>query len=74
MGIQIFQYSESHLVGIRSILTEYIKFLASEYKQFPTVNLPHVLVDLGRDLLIALLIVVFLKVISLRPRVSDRGP
>ena len=30
MGIQIFQYSESHLEGIRSILTEYIKFLASE--------------------------------------------
>ncbi|MBB78303.1 MAG: hypothetical protein CL844_04810 [Crocinitomicaceae bacterium] len=36
-----------------------IKLLAIEYKQFPKVNLPHVLVDLGRDLLIALLIVVF---------------
>ena len=30
MGIQIFQYSESHLEGIRSILTEYMTFLANE--------------------------------------------
>lgn len=35
------------------------KALAREYKQFPLVNLPHVLVDLGRDLLIATLIVLF---------------
>jgi O-antigen/teichoic acid export membrane protein len=35
------------------------KVLALEYKQFPLVNLPHVLVDLGRDLLIAALIVLF---------------
>ena len=30
MGIQIFQYSESHLEGIRSILKEYMTFLANE--------------------------------------------
>ena len=30
MGIQIFQYSESYLEGIRSILTAYMTFLANE--------------------------------------------
>lgn len=35
------------------------RILALEYKQFPLVNLPHVLVDLGRDLLIAVLIAMF---------------
>ena len=35
------------------------RLLALEYKQFPMVNLPHVLVDLGRDLLIAALIAFF---------------
>ncbi|MCH2230916.1 MAG: oligosaccharide flippase family protein [Crocinitomicaceae bacterium] len=33
--------------------------LAKEFKHFPLVSLPHVLVDLGRDLLIAFLIVYF---------------
>jgi O-antigen/teichoic acid export membrane protein len=33
--------------------------LLSEYKQFPLVSLPHVLMDLGRDLLIASLIIYF---------------
>ncbi len=33
--------------------------LISEYKQFPLVSLPHVLMDLGRDLLIATLIIYF---------------
>jgi len=35
------------------------RVLITEYKQFPLVNLPHVLVDLGRDLLIAVLIALF---------------
>ena len=35
------------------------RLLAAEYKQFPMVSLPHVLVDLGRDLLIAVLIALF---------------
>lgn len=30
--------------------------LAKQYKDFPTINLPHVLVDLGKDLLVAVLI------------------
>lgn len=34
-----------------------IKVLVTEYKEFPLVNLPHTLSDLGRDLLIAFLIV-----------------
>ena len=33
--------------------------LAKEYKDFPLINLPHVLVDLGRDLLVAGLIILF---------------
>ena len=33
--------------------------LAKEYKEFPMINLPHVLVDLGRDLLVASLIILF---------------
>jgi O-antigen/teichoic acid export membrane protein len=33
--------------------------LLKEYKQFPLVSLPHVLMDLGRDLLIAALIIYF---------------
>lgn len=33
------------------------KILAGEYKQFPIVNLPHTLMDAGRDLLVAILIV-----------------
>lgn len=33
--------------------------LSREYKQFPIVSLPHVLIDLGRDLLIASLIITF---------------
>jgi len=33
--------------------------LAKEYKDFPMINLPHVLVDLGRDLLVASLIILF---------------
>lgn len=33
--------------------------LVSEYRQFPLVSLPHVLIDLGRDLLIATLIIYF---------------
>ena len=33
--------------------------LAKEYQDFPFINLPHVLVDLGRDLLIAGLIILF---------------
>lgn len=33
--------------------------LSKEYKEFPLVSLPHVLVDLGRDLLIATLIITF---------------
>jgi len=35
------------------------RVLAMEHKQFPMVNLPHVLVDLGRDLIIAALIALF---------------
>lgn len=33
--------------------------LSKEYKQFPIVSLPHALIDLGRDLLIAALIIAF---------------
>ncbi len=33
------------------------KLLAGEYKEFPKVNLPHTLMDAGRDLLVAVLIV-----------------
>ena len=33
--------------------------LVTEYKDLPLINLPHVLIDLGRDLLIAFLIVYF---------------
>lgn len=33
--------------------------LATEYKEFPLIGLPHVLVDLGRDLLIAFLIITY---------------
>lgn len=33
--------------------------LSKEYKQFPLVSLPHVLIDLGRDLLVATLIIAF---------------
>ena len=33
------------------------RLLAGEYKQFPIVNLPHTLMDAGRDLLVAILIV-----------------
>ena len=33
--------------------------LVSEYRQFPMVSLPHVLIDLGRDLLVATLIIYF---------------
>ena len=35
--------------------------LAREYKEYPLVSLPHVLIDLGRDLVIAGLIVYFFK-------------
>tara|TARA_B110000285_G_C15124159_1_gene619098 strand:- start:1561 stop:2802 length:1242 start_codon:yes stop_codon:yes gene_type:complete len=38
-----------------------IKVLALEYKEYPLVSLPHVLIDLGRDLVIAGLIVYFFK-------------
>jgi len=36
-----------------------MRVLGIEYKEFPLVNLPHVLTDLGRDMLIGLLIVSF---------------
>ena len=35
MGIQIFQYSESHLEGLRSILMEYMTFLANQMNKPP---------------------------------------
>ena len=35
MGIQIFQYKKSHLEGIRSILTEYMTFIANELMKPP---------------------------------------
>lgn len=35
------------------------KPLLKEYKDFPTVNLPHITIDLGRDLLVAALIAYF---------------
>ena len=35
MGIKIIQYKESHLEGIRSILTEYITFIANELMKPP---------------------------------------
>lgn len=35
------------------------RVLVKEYKQFPTINLPHVLSDLGRDLMIAFLVVFY---------------
>ena len=37
------------------------KILALEYKEYPLVSLPHVLLDLGRDLVIAGLIIYFFK-------------
>ncbi|MDB0063083.1 hypothetical protein N9F27_03195, partial [Crocinitomicaceae bacterium] len=33
--------------------------LATEYREFPLVSLPHVLIDLGRDLLVAFMIIYF---------------
>ncbi len=35
------------------------RILAKEYKSFPTVNLPHVLMDLGVDLLIAMFVITY---------------
>jgi len=47
--------------GIKKFYSGYaapkrMRVLSREYKQFPTVNLPHVLLDIGIDLLIALFI------------------
>lgn len=39
--------------------TKKTKVLLSIYKEFPTINLPHSLVDLGRDLLIATLLILY---------------
>lgn len=39
--------------------TKKINSLVREYRRFPLISLPHVLIDLGRDLLIAFLIVFF---------------
>ncbi|MBL4862999.1 MAG: lipopolysaccharide biosynthesis protein [Crocinitomicaceae bacterium] len=63
-------YAVSSLSFIREYLhldkVKYLRYskkkslpLTKEYRQFPMVNLPHVMVDLGRDLIIAALIVIY---------------
>jgi O-antigen/teichoic acid export membrane protein len=52
---ELFQLSTSH--GKISKRKMYV--LSREYRQFPLVSLPHVLIDLGRDLLVAALIIAF---------------
>ncbi|TNF47101.1 MAG: lipopolysaccharide biosynthesis protein [Bacteroidetes bacterium] len=52
---ELFQLSKSH--GNVSKKKMYV--LSKEYRQFPIVSLPHALIDLGRDLLVATLIIAF---------------
>jgi len=52
---ELFQLSKSH--GNVSKKKMYV--LSKEYRQFPVVSLPHALIDLGRDLLVATLIIAF---------------
>lgn len=52
---ELFQLSRSH----GSVSKKKMYVLSKEYRQFPLVSLPHVLIDLGRDLLVATLIITF---------------
>ncbi len=47
---------KEHLISIKSPRNI---VLAKSYSEFPKINLPHVLVDLGRDLLVAVLLLKF---------------
>jgi teichuronic acid exporter len=53
---ELFQLKKEH-AGLISAKKTYV--LSKVYNQFPMVSLPHVLLDLGRDLLIASLIISF---------------
>ena len=44
-------------VSLRSV--KKTRVLANAYREFPTINLPHALVDLGKDLLLAFLMIYF---------------
>lgn len=57
-------YRKSKRIYASEFSARKTKVLALAHKDFPTVNLPHALVDLGRDLLIAsLLVVLFSKAV-----------
>ena len=53
---EYFRTKQTHLASHSKRKTT---VLIKEYRDFPLINLPHVLTDLGRDLLVALLIVLF---------------
>lgn len=53
---QWFKLDKQHL-SFRS--DKKTRALASAYREFPTINLPHALVDLGKDLLLAFLMIYF---------------
>lgn len=55
--IRVFLFDRNFFKNYKSKKKTYI--LVTEYKDLPLVNLPHVLIDLGRDLLIAFLIVYY---------------
>lgn len=52
---ELFQLSKSH----GNVSKKKMYALSKEYRQFPIVSLPHALIDLGRDLLVATLIIAF---------------